>query len=219
MNLLNLIDLFPQAQSALFIPGAVGPLEAIVEPPARREESTTIGIICHPHPMYGGTMNNKVVTSIVRAFRELAAWSLRFNYRGVGNSMGSYGEGIGETEDLLAILRWVREHFPGYRIWLAGFSFGCYVAMNALSQTSADYLITIAPAVNHMDFSPIAAVSIPWLLIIGDQDEVVPLNQVIEWAQELTTPPQLVVLSGAGHFFHGRLLELREEIKEVLGSR
>ncbi len=207
--------LFPDPQNPVTLSGPVGPLEAVVTPPLK-ESKPIIGIICHPHPLYGGTMHNKVVTTVARAFYDLGLWSLRFNYRGVEKSAGSYGSGLGEVEDLLAVLTWVRQNFPQYTLWLAGFSFGSYVAAQAAAKEDVAQLITIAPAVTHFDFKEIAQIHCPWLLLMGEEDEIVPLSAVKNWLTTLSTPIQTIFFPHVGHFFHGHLVQLREALKKAL---
>lgn len=194
------------------ISGPEGQLETLVSAP-ETIEPTAVGIICHPHPLYGGAMNNKVVTTIARTFHELGLHTVRFNFRGVGKSEGSYGEGIGETEDLRAVSAWVRANYPGQPIWLAGFSFGCYVAMRIAAAEEVAQLVTIAPAVNHVDFAGADQVRCPWLLIMGEADEIVPVEDVKAWVKKLSVPVRSVFLPGVSHFFHSSLGLLSEELK------
>lgn len=196
--------------------GPAGALEILAE--GFDAPFTGIAIICHPHPLHGGTMLNKVVHYLARSCRELGLASLRFNYRGVGKSEGSYGEGIGESEDLLAIIDWLAGRYPGTPLWLAGFSFGSYVALRAAGLRQVEQLITIAPAVNRLDFSKLPMPGCPWLLVHGDEDEVVPFTEVVEWVNGLTRPPQTVWLDGVGHFFHGQLPRLQEQLMAKLAA-
>src|ERR1700733_1237011 len=123
------------------IAGPAGALEAIAEDPGGQGPS--YGVICHPHPLYGGTMDNKVVTTVARALHELGIPTLRFNFRGVGASAGAYDEGRGETADAEAAASWPEQHWPGRRMVIAGFSFGAYIALRLALQRSADWLITV----------------------------------------------------------------------------
>lgn len=198
------------------IQGPAGVLEIVAE--GFDTPFKGIAIICHPHPLHGGTMLNKVVHYLARTTRELGLASLRFNYRGVGKSEGSYGEGIGESEDLLAIIDWVEQHYPGMPLWLAGFSFGAYVALRASTQRDIKQLITIAPAVNRLDFSALPLPGCPWLLVHGSEDEVVPFAEVVAWVAGLETPPETVWLEGVGHFFHGQLPRLQESLMARLSA-
>ena len=196
------------------LPGPVGDLEILAE--GFDSPFKGIAIICHPHPLHGGTMLNKVVHYLARTARELGLASLRFNYRGVGKSAGSYGEGVGESEDLLAIIDWIEEHYPNTPLWLAGFSFGSYVALRASTLRRVAQLVTIAPAVNRLDFSTLPLPSCPWLLVHGDEDEIVPFSEVVEWVNSLNNPPETVYLEGVGHFFHGELPRLQETLMAKL---
>lgn len=166
-------------------------------------------VICHPHPLHGGTMQNKVVHTLARSFNALGLRTLRFNFRGIGCSAGKFADGIGETDDLIAVLDWVRARRPHDRIWLAGFSFGAYVATRACGRRPVDRLVTVAPAVNRHDFSGLSP-PCPWLVIQGDQDEVVPVEAVRAVIGGAQPKPAYVELAGVSHFFHQRLNDLRE---------
>jgi hypothetical protein len=196
--------------------GPAGALEAIVEDPAG--EASSYAVICHPHPLYGGTMDNKVVTTVARALQETGIPTLRFNFRGVGSSAGEFDQGIGETADADAVAAWGAERWPGRSLVIAGFSFGGYVALRLAQQRVARHLITIAPAVQRFDASGLAVPHCPWLVVQGDADDVVDSAAVIDWVSALDPKPRLVVLPGAGHFFHGRLHELRDAVTDAIRS-
>jgi alpha/beta superfamily hydrolase len=196
------------------IAGPAGAIEAIVED--RGDSGTHYAVVCHPHPLYGGTMDNKVVTTVARALQETGVPTLRFNFRGVGQSAGVFDDGRGETADADAVASWGQAHWPGRRLVIAGFSFGSYVALRLAQQRAADRLITIAPPVERFDFSGIAAPTCPWLVIQGDADEVVDPASVVSWAGGLSPRPQLLVMPGVGHFFHGRLQELRDAVMNAI---
>lgn len=193
------------------ISGPSGKLEAILETPPDVSPER-IAVICHPHPLYGGTMTNKVVHMLARTFNALGVCALRFNYRGVGGSEGAYDEGRGETLDALAAVHWAQERLPRARLWLGGFSFGGAVALRTAAQTRPERIVTVAPAIHLVDVSNVSLPSCPWLLVQGDQDELVNSQQVQAWAAALSAPPELAVLSGVDHFFHGRLNELRDVV-------
>jgi alpha/beta superfamily hydrolase len=191
-----------------------GSLEAIVE------EVSVAGdryaVICHPHPLFGGTMDNKVVTTVARALNASGIPTVRFNFRGVGKSEGTYDAGIGETADAAAVASWGAARWPGRQLIIAGFSFGAYVALRLAQQLAASHLITIAPAVGRFDFSALRVPECPWLVVQGDADEVVDPQSVIDWVGGLEPRPKLVVMPGVGHFFHGRLHELRDAVRDAL---
>jgi len=162
-------------------------------------------------------MHNKVVHYLARTLNELGLPVVRFNFRGVGASSGEYAEGLGEQDDLRAVLRWVRERRPGSRLWLAGFSFGAYVAYREAGRGDVDRLITVAPPVQSFDFSDLPRPRCPWLLIQGAHDEVVSADAVLQWARQQQPQPEIVLLPGVDHFFHGRLTVLRETLLQRLG--
>lgn len=155
-------------------------------------------------------MGNKVVHTVGRAWRELGIPSVRFNFRGVGHSAGEYGDGIGETDDLLAVYDWVKQQWPDVEILLAGFSFGSFVAYRGSSLRPVRHLVTLAPPVHHYPYTDTAEPSCPWMVIQGEADEVVPPQEVYDWLETLQTQPRVERLPDVGHFFHGHLIKLRE---------
>lgn len=194
------------------IPGPVGALQVLMEQP--EAEPRALAVICHPHPLHGGSLSNKIVHQMARTFVGMGATSVRFNFRGVGDSGGEFDEGRGELDDLFAVVAWAAQRWPGLPLWLGGFSFGGFIAILAAAELNPQRLVAVAPAVNYF---PDQAVDLPdtdWLLVQGDGDDVVPLSKVQAWEQQLTAPPVLKVISGAGHFFHGRLNELKQAILE-----
>ena len=209
-------EVFPCVGEPLAIAGPAGRLEAITSCPETEFTSRAVAVVCHPHPLYGGTMQNKVVHYLAKSFNDLGLRALRFNFRGVGASEGRYGEGVGEAADLRAVLAWLGERLPGAEIWLAGFSFGAYVALREASHGGVAQLVTVAPPVNFFDFAPLPVPSCPWLLIQGDQDEVVPADDVLSWAGGLSPAPEIISMAGVDHFFHGRLNALRDVLVERL---
>ncbi len=202
---------------SFFIDGPSGALQSLAENLDHSDTGTMI--VCHPHPQHGGSMDNKVVHSLTRAGHALSLATLRFNYRGVGSSEGEYAQGIGETDDLLAVMDWLDDHFHGSPIWLAGFSFGAYVAMRASTQRQIKQLITVAPAVNLLRFDGLQPPTCPWLLLQGTEDEIVPFDKVQQWLAQLASPPETVFFEGVGHFFHGQLVNLRNSLVEKLSRQ
>jgi len=206
---------FPAQSAELSVPGPAGAIEVAVGIPEAAEARAGVAIICHPHPLLGGggTMRNKVVTMLERSLRELGLSTLRFNFRGVGASQGSYNEGIGETDDLLALAAWVQRSRPQDALWLAGFSFGSYVAARAAPHVPVRQMISIAPPVERYDFASLPSPLCPWLVIQGEADEVVDPPGVYAWVAAQPEPPTLVRLPDTGHFFHRRLMDLRGAVK------
>ena len=174
------------------------------------------GVVCHPHPLYGGTMDNKVVHTVARAMIECGAPAFRFNFRGVGASAGAFDHGRGEADDLAVIVAEGRRRFPGAGLWLGGFSFGAFVALRAAAQVAPEKLVAVAPPVARFDLGEVVHPDCDWMLAQGDADDVVPSDEVLRWAAAQPRKPTLHVLAGAGHFFHGRLHELKPLIVEFL---
>ena len=193
------------------IPGPVGDLEGIAETP-EHASVTSVGVVCHPHPLYGGAMTNKVAHMLAKSFNESGAVAVRFNFRGVGASAGVHDEGEGETEDAIAALDWAARRWPGARLWLAGFSFGGAVAIRAAAKRKVERLITVAPAIQRVSVATGQLPRIPWLVVQGDRDELVNAEEIKRWAESLDPRPELKLLSGVDHFFHGRLNELRDAV-------
>ena len=196
--------------------GPAGRIEGVLDFPERAPAAAAV--VCHPNPAQGGTMQNKVAYILARAFNDLGAIALRFNFRGIGRSEGTFDNGVGEVGDALAALDWLAAQHPGLPLWLGGFSFGAYVALRAQGERPVRRLVTVAPAVMRFATAPIVPPVCPWLLVQGDADDVVPPGEVLDWARSLARPPQLAVLPGAGHFFHGRLNELREAVDAAFRS-
>jgi uncharacterized protein len=195
----------------LEIAGPVGSLEGILETPPNADEGR-VAIVCHPHPVYGGTMTNKVVHMLAKTFNDFGVRAIRFNYRGVGASVGAYDEGRGETLDTLAIVRWANLRWPDAKVWLGGFSFGGAVALRTAAQIQPARLVTVAPAIQRVDVTRVKLPGTPWLIVQGDNDELVNAQEVQAWAESLQPQPQFALLAGVDHFFHGRLNELRDVV-------
>ncbi len=201
------------------IPGRVGPLEALIGCPEVEPEKPIQAVICHPHPLYGGSMQNKVVHTLARGLAEQGACTLRFNFRGVGGSAGRYDHGTGESDDLVGIADWAQSRCPAAETWFAGFSFGAYVALRATARWPVARLILVAPPVNLYDFSALPAPGPAAVVLHGDEDEVVPVAGVRDWIRSLDVPPTLIIIRGAGHFFHQRLGDLRASLQSALAPR
>lgn len=205
---------FPTESGPLMLAGPVGDLEAIVDlPDADVDARPLVAVVCHPLPTEGGTMHNKVVTMAARALRELGASTVRFNFRGTGNSAGTYDEGNGETADLAAVVAWVRRERPGHALWLAGFSFGAYVSLRASDALQPDGLISIAPPAGRWDFESIVLPRCPWLVIQGEADEIVDPEAVYDWLDDRGADAELVRMPDTSHFFHRKLMDLRGALK------
>lgn len=185
------------------IPGAIGSLEVAFTQPSTHIRA--LALICHPHPQHGGSMDNKVVQTLAKAFQELDCAVMRFNFRGVGKSEGAFDDGIGETEDAAMALAYARAQVGDtLPLIAAGFSFGCFVQTRLYARANPQQLVLIGPAVKRFQ---IPEVSKNTLVVHGEEDDVVPLADVMDWARPQALP--VTVFPGAGHFFHGRLAELK----------
>jgi len=185
----------------LLLAGAAGNLETVVNDPGDGRRG--LALIAHPHPLYGGTLDNKVVQTLAKTFFAQGCVAVRMNFRGVGASDGVFDEGLGETEDWLQVVQAMRAMFGQLPLTLAGFSFGAFVQSRVAAQLQPERLVLVAPAVGRF---AVERVPVGTLVIHGEEDDVVPLREVLDWARPQTLP--VVVLPGAGHFFHGNLIEL-----------
>lgn len=190
--------------------GPAGHIECLVDEPSGVVRG--VCVLCHPHPQHGGTMENKVVQTLARAFVQLGYRSVRFNFRGVGASHGHWDHGAGEIEDALAVIKAWRE--PALPLALGGFSFGAYVASHACARLAEvepiERLVLVGPATSGFD---VAKVPGDTLVIHGEADDVVPLQATLDWARPQSLP--VVVLPGVGHFFHGQLPRLRSLVAQA----
>ena len=203
----------------LTLAGPAGPIEARLEFADGGEMPPRVfGVACHPHPLFGGTMDNKVAHVLARAMMECGAPAFRFNFRGVGASGGVFDNGRGEADDLAAVVAEGRRRFPGAALWLGGFSFGAFVALRAARQLSPSKLVAVAPPVARFELGTVEHPDCDWMLAQGDADDVVPPEAVLSWAAEQPRKPRLHVIAGAGHFFHGKLHELKPLIVDFLGT-
>ena len=195
------------ATQRLAVAGAAGSIEGALDIPTAA--SRGLAVLCHPHPQHGGTMENKVVQTMARAFVQLGYRALRFNFRGVGASQGVWDSGIGEIIDAMAVIQ--AQRGAGEALVLGGFSFGGYVASHAAQRLAdsapAERLVLMAPAVKNF---VMAAVPADTLIIHGETDDVVPIADVLAWARAPVMP--VIVVPGSGHFFHGQLPLLKQII-------
>ena len=206
----------------LVLRGPAGRIEAVRDVPALAAGVAPRGtaVIAHPHPLFGGTMDNKVVQTVARAFLQCGWVAVRFNFRGVGVSDGVYDEGRGEQQDLLAV---IEQCGSGGSLALAGFSFGSYVASQVASALVAsrvvDHLVLVGLAAGRFDVSPLPQeLADKTLVVHGELDDTVPLSAVMDWARPQSLP--LTVVPGGGHFFHGQLTLLKSlVVRHLRGER
>ena len=190
----------------LSIEGPAGNLEIAINEPGGNCRG--IAIVAHPHPLYGGTLDNKVVQTLAKAFVALGYCALRLNFRGVGESDGVFDEGRGELDDFMVLAEYGRKTYGMGELAIGGFSFGGYVAAAAAEQLSPAQLVLAAPAVGRFPVKPVQANA---LVVHGEEDDVVPLKDVLDWARPQQLP--VIVFPGAGHFFHGALVTLQQLVE------
>ncbi len=191
----------------LSIDGPAGKLEIAVNDPGAGRRG--IALVAHPHPLYGGTLDNKVVQTLAKAFVALGYCALRLNFRGVGASDGVFDEGRGEVEDFLALADYGRRTYGKGDLAIGGFSFGGFVAASVSQRLAPKHLVLAAPAVGRF---PVGDVPGNTLVVHGEEDDVVPLKDVFDWARPQMLP--VTVFPGAGHFFHGSLVTLQRLVEQ-----
>ena len=204
----------------LAVPGPAGKIEVVVDHPSvfptegADEPARGIGLVAHPHPLFGGTLDNKVAQTLARVFAELGYIAVRPNFRGVGASEGEHDHGVGETDDLVAVLEWAQGRFGPLPVAAAGFSFGAYVVTRVAARVPVERLVLVGMphgmVTGGRTYTP-GAVPEDTIVIHGEQDETAPLANVLEWARPQELP--IVLVPGADHFFHRRLHLLRRIVK------
>ncbi len=203
---------FPDHPVQAMLSGPAGQLEAslgVAEPaPAQ-----AVAVICHSISADRGTLHNKVVHMMERSLRELSAHTIRFNFRGVGDSDGEFDRGFGESEDLLAVCQWARQVLPDLPLWIAGYGFGAFVTARCAPSIRPQQLISVSPLLDQFDFSTLPRAQCPWLIVQGDEDECVNPDSVYQWANGLEGETQLISMLDVNHSYHRRLMDLRGVLK------
>jgi len=215
-------DSTPGEEVALDIAGPAGALEAVVTASRPGPLSTFKGlaVVCHPHPVHGGTMNNKVVTTLVRSYRDLGIPCIRFNFRGTGKSAGTFDHARGEVDDALAVIAWALGLSPESDVCLAGFSFGSAVAAKASYQCrNLKHLTLVAPPVERYDYDLDGTFPAPLCVVQGGQDELVDVKGVYRWLETIQSPHQLIRFDQASHFFHGALVDFKRELSAAIETQ
>lgn len=205
----------PRTQFEL-ISGPVGSIEVAIDAPAG--EPRGLAVVCHPHPLFGGTLDNKVTQTLARALVALGFISVRPNFRGVGNTAGTHDEGRGEVDDIVTVVDLFRQRYQPKELVLAGFSFGSFVQTHvaqrlAAAGTPAQRLVLVGTATSRWQVMPVPEDS---LVIHGELDDTVPLSSVLDWARPQNLP--VIVIPGADHFFHGRLPIIKRLVIHALSS-
>ena len=208
----------PSRLRSITFAGPAGSLEGLLVEDSAREPALT-AVVCHPHPSHGGTMHNKVVHRVASTLHGLGASVLRFNFRGVGASAGVYDRGVGELEDARAACEWMRSHHPRARRWLAGFSFGSWVAAQlAASEPAIEQLILVAPPVASEDFSALERATMPKWIVQGTADTHCPLPALEQAFPRWADPKLMLRVEGATHFFDKQLGALSDVLLQALSG-
>jgi uncharacterized protein len=204
---------------SFFLAGPVGKLEAVLWKPAHGVSPRFAAVVCHPHPLFGGTLHNKVVYQAAKALDAHKGAVLRFNFRGTGLSEGKHDRGIGERDDVRAALDFLASEFSGKPLLLAGFSFGCWVGLRVgCEDTRVERLIGIGAPVNNSDFSYLETCSKPKLFVHGSNDEFGDVQRVENLVNSLYGENKLVVVDGVNHFFTGKIEELGGAISDWMAG-
>ena len=197
--------------------GPAGRIEGRFQPSKVR--GAPIAIVLHPHPQFGGTMNNKIVYDLFYSFVQRGFSALRFNFRGVGRSVGTFDAGPGEKEDFKAAVDFVSERFPDAPIWAAGMSFGSWIAMTVGAQDSrVSLLLGIAPPVDRYDFDALRTCTLPKFIIHGEEDELISIKEIRKFYSQIPEPKELVTIEYANHLFEGKTPLVAEAVEDLLAD-
>jgi hypothetical protein len=201
------------------IPTPSGYLEGILKAVEEVSQPNYVGLVCHPHPLYGGTMHNKVVFKTAQVLQMLNIPTLRFNFRGVGHSTGTYDEGRGEMDDVRYALEFLSRRYPGIPVLIAGFSFGSWVGLRvAAADDRVQAMIGLGVPARSFDGNTLQGCHKPKLFIHGSEDDIAPYAQAEQWFEQVPAPKSMIVVQEADHFFQNRLEELQRIIIEFVRS-
>jgi alpha/beta superfamily hydrolase len=199
------------------IAGPAGPLEALLDEPAA--EPRAVAVFGHPHPLHGGTMHTKALYQAAKAMPRIGVAALRFNFRGVGRSAGTFDAGAGELEDFKAAIAFASERFPDLPIWAAGMSFGSWIAMTAGAQDArVSLLLGIAPPVDRYDFEALKTCTLPKFIIHGEEDELISIKEIRKFYAQIPEPKELVTIEYANHLFEGKTPLVGEAVEDLLAD-
>jgi len=199
------------------IAGPAGPLEALLDEPAG--EPRAVAVFGHPHPQHGGTMHTKALYQAAKAMPRIGVAALRFNFRGVGRSVGTFDAGPGEKEDFKAAIDFVSERFPDVPIWAAGMSFGSWIAMTVGAHDSrVSLLLGIAPPVDRYDFDALRTCTLPKFIIHGEEDELISIKEIRKFYSQIPEPKELVTIEYANHLFEGKTPLVAEAVEDLLAD-
>ena len=199
------------------IAGPAGPLEALLDEPAAAPRA--VAVFGHPHPLHGGTMHTKALYQAAKAMPRIGVAALRFNFRGVGRSAGTFDAGPGEQEDFKAAISFVSERFPDLPIWAAGMSFGSWIAMTTGAQDArVSLLLGIAPPVDRYDFDALRTCNLPKFIIHGEADELISIKEIRKFYAQIPEPKELVTIEDANHLFEGKTSMVGEAVEDLLAD-
>ncbi len=199
------------------IAGPAGPLEALLDVPAA--EPRAVAVFGHPHPLHGGTMHTKALYQAAKAMSRIGVAALRFNFRGVGRSAGTFDAGAGELEDFKAAIGFASERFADLPIWAAGMSFGSWIAMTAGAQDPrVSLLLGIAPPVVRYDFVELTRCTLPKFIIHGEEDELISIKDIRKFYAQIPEPKELVTIEYANHLFEGKTPLVGEAVEDLLAD-
>jgi uncharacterized protein len=208
----------PGESRDVLIAGAAGNIEALLAAPRAPTAPSAFAVICHPHPLFGGALSNKVVYTLASCALKSGMHALRFNFRGVGRSAGTHDEGRGETDDTVAVVDWLRRQLPEAQLTLMGFSFGAFVSLQAAARVRPDLQVSVAPPFGkYFGNAPKPPrPSCPWLVVHGRDDDVVSFADTQAELSHYDPVPEIASFDGVGHFFHGRLGDLQHAVMDFI---
>ena len=199
------------------IPGPAGPLEALLDLP--EGEPRAVAVFGHPHPLHGGTMHTKALYQAAKAMPRIGVAALRFNFRGVGRSTGTFDSGPGEKDDFRAALSFVEERFPDLPIWTAGMSFGSWIALSVGAEDPrVSLLLAIAPPVDRYDFGALKMCTLPKFIVHGESDELISIKEIRKFYAQLPEPKELVTIEDANHLFEGKTSMVGDAVEDLLAD-
>ena len=199
------------------IPGPAGPLEALIDLP--EAEPRAVAVFGHPHPLHGGTMHTKALYQAAKAMPRIGVAALRFNFRGVGRSAGTFDSGPGEKDDFRAALAYVEQRFSDLPIWAAGMSFGAWIAMTVGAEDArVSLLLAIAPPVDRYDFSALKTCTLPKFIVHGESDELISIKEIRRFYAQIPEPRELVTIEDANHLFEGRTSMVGDAVEDLLAD-
>jgi alpha/beta superfamily hydrolase len=199
------------------IPGPAGPLEALLDLP--EGEPRAVAVFGHPHPLHGGTMHTKALYQAAKAMPRIGVAALRFNFRGVGSSTGTFDSGPGEKDDFRAALSYVEQRFPDLPIWAAGMSFGSWIALTVGAEDPrVSLLLAVAPPIDRYDFDVLKTSTLPKFIVHGENDELISIKEIRKFYAQIPEPKELVTIEDANHLFEGKTSLVGEAVADLLAD-